>query len=87
MNFMLVQYDPFIMESRVFVVKDKHIQQSLVESNISGLAQNLITQAHNYDVYNIKFNAPPSVFENIKDEIATIEAETYGENKIIMEIA
>ena len=85
-NFMLIQYDPFVMESRVFIVQDSKIIESKVSSNVNSLAQDLVATAYMNDIYTIKFNAPNAICEVIKDEVSSIEATTYGENKINMEI-
>lgn len=82
---MIVTYDPFAMESRVTVVKGSDNEQMSVVSDIDILAENLVTLAYKYQVYNIKTHAPLAITAEIKRQVSNLENQNYSENKIVVE--
>lgn len=85
MNKILIEYDPFVMESRVFVIKDDKISEGKVSSSLNSLAHNVITQSYSCEIYDVDVRAPKGMFDKIKKDIMQVEMQTYGLNKINLE--
>lgn len=85
MNALLVEYDPFAMESRVSVYKDEGREQVTVCSDINELVSQLATIAYDNDVYSVKFNGPFAVTKELERAIQEYEKNLYSSNKIVIE--
>lgn len=85
MNQILIEYDPFTMESRVFVVQDDKISEGRVSSSLDTLATNILAQTYAYGIYNVKVRAPLGIFTKVRQDIEDAEKNKYGLNKITLE--
>ncbi len=82
----IVDYDPFAMESRAYIMNGGNRQESYaVESDIPALAEKLIYMADTHKVYNIKIHGPLAIMYEIKRAIGECEMKTYETNKITVE--
>lgn len=83
---LIVDYDPFAMESRMYVVKDgKHTDRYTITSSIPELAEKLVQYAKELNIYDIKVRGPFAITGEIQRSVAQHEMRTYNENKITME--
>ncbi len=84
-NAIVVDYDPFAMESRVSVVTDGHQEQANVCSEVSELAEKLIALAYEYNTYAVKIRAPFAITSEVRRVIEQNEKGLYSNNKISVE--
>lgn len=87
MKEILVEYDPFIMDSRFYVLDGEHIIEGKVSSDLNTLAENLTIQAYDNEAYAVKIRAPQGIYNELADNITKIENSMYQENKITVEMA
>lgn len=81
----IVNYDPFAMESVVYIARDSQQNQMKVCSDLEKLAGALIDIAYGHDIYNIKIHAPFATTGEIQRLITNLEQNIYSENKIMVE--
>lgn len=86
MNAIIVDYDPFAMESRVNVIKEGKHEQLGVASSIENLANDLVALTYQYNIYSVKVNAPLATTNEIKRQVNALESTTYSANKIQVEV-
>lgn len=85
-NALIIDYDPFAMESRMHVIRDgQDIERYAVESSIPKLAERIIQYAKESDIYDVKVRGPLAIISEIKRSVAEHEMNTYSENKITVE--
>lgn len=84
-NVLVVEYDPFSMESRVSIIRGDNTTYAKVYSNIDELTENLIVLAYESDVYNIKVHGPFEIAEQLGKKINEYELNQYSQNKITVE--
>ena len=85
-DMILIDYDPFAKESRIIVVENGQRSFMAVSSDINSLARELPSYCDQYNQYNVRFHAPVNAFYELKRQLAEIEKNSYGENKINLEI-
>lgn len=85
MNTIFMSYDPFAMESRVCISKNGIQQQVAVCSTLEELTKELVDLAYTNDVYDMKFQAPSFIIDELKSQIYSYEARNYSTNKITIE--
>lgn len=85
MNALLVDYDPFAMESRVSIYKEGEREQVTVCSNLSELTTQLTALAYEHNVYSVKFHGPFAITGEVRRAIEEYEKNLYSENKIVIE--
>ena len=81
----IVNYDPFAMESAVYIAKDGQQNQMKVCSDLERLAGTLISIAYDHDIYDIKIHAPFATTGEIQRLVTNLEQNIYSENKIMVE--
>ena len=81
----IVNYNPFAMESVVYIARDGQQNQMKACSDLEGLAGTLIDIAYGHDIYNIKIHAPFAITGEIQRLVTNLEQNMYSENKIIVE--
>lgn len=85
-NVLIIDYDPFAMESRIHVIQNgESADKSSVESSIPELTQKVIQYAKECNVYNVKVRGPLAIISEIKRSITKCEMKMYSENKIMVE--
>lgn len=84
MNTIIIDYDPFVMESRVSILNDGKREYANIHSSIEELPQNIIDLAYKNNIYDIKVNGPFSVATEIKERLKQYENTRYSTNKITM---
>lgn len=85
-NAIIIDYDPFAMESRAYVMRDGNREESyIVASDISELTEKLVEVAKKHQVYNVRVRGPFAIMGEIKRSISLYEMKTYEENKITVE--
>lgn len=85
-NVIIVDYNPFIMESHAYVMRDgKRGESYTVTSDISELSEKLIGIAKEHQVYNVRVRGPFAIMSEIKRSISEYEMKIYEENKITVE--
>lgn len=82
MNVIIVDYDPFTMESRVNVYKNDMQEHITVCSNTNTLASEIINIAYAQDIYEIKTHAPFAFTSEIARQIHEKENNMYSAQKI-----
>lgn len=86
MNTIIVDYDPFTIESRAYIMRDgKREESQAVLSDISNLTKQLTEIARKHEIYDIHVRGPLCIMYEIRDSIARYEMQTYEENKIKVE--
>lgn len=86
MTAIVVDYDPFAMESRVNIIKDGKHEQVSVASGLEELANSLVALTYQYNIYSVKVNAPLATTNEIKRQVNALESTTYSTNKIQVEV-
>ncbi len=79
---LVIHYDPFSAESRVYICQDNSQQQTVIDSNISEFAKNIGLLADAINIFSVKIDAPSSVVEEIKQQLTTTN---YTKQKIEVE--
>ncbi len=82
---LVIDYDVFARESRLYVMKDGKRSTCRVASDINTLASDVIGLAQQTGIYNVKVHAPFAFIGEINRQIKKLEATTYAENKISVE--
>lgn len=83
MNDMLViKYDPFSLDSTVYILRDGQQQLTTIRSNASTFASNIAAIANKTNIFSVKIDAPSSVVEEIKQQLTTTN---YTKQKIEVE--
>ena len=85
-DMLVIDYDPFAMESRVIIIEDGQRASVGVSSDMNQLPKELISYCQQYNLYNVKFHAPVGTFYELKRQLDEEEKNVYGENKIKLEI-
>ena len=81
----IVYYDPFDMESRVYRMNGESVVDSYVRSDIATVSETIATDCHTYGITDVKIHAPKHIFDEIAGTVSSYETSTYGVNQIIME--
>lgn len=78
----IVDYDPFAMESRVSICQERKREQTNVFSSIEELANGIIELAYKHNVYDVKMNGPFAIASEVNKMIKQLEKNQYSESKI-----
>lgn len=81
----VVDYDPFSMESRFYCIQGDKRGSYQVASDIPTLVDQIIDMANKTNLYTVKFNAPLVIISEVNKEIKKKELALYSENKITIE--
>lgn len=84
MNTIIVQYDPFAMESRLTIVRNGQYSYGVCEG-VKELIDTLFETAYAENIYDIKLHAPPHIVEEISMQIKEKEKATYSKTTITIE--
>lgn len=84
-NSIIVNYDPFAMESAVYILEDGLQKQMKVCSDINGLAETLVGLSYGNNIYSILIHASLAITGEIKNFVRDLEASMYSNNKITVE--
>lgn len=84
-NAIIVNYDPFAMESAVYIIEDGLQKQMKVCSDINGLVETLVGISYGSGVYSIQVHAPFAITGEIKRLVNSLEKDIYSNNKITVE--
>ena len=84
-NAIIVNYDPFAMESAVYIVDDGLQKQMKVCSDINGLAEALVGIAYGNGIYSIQVHAPFAITGEINKLVNDLEKNMYSNSKITVE--
>ena len=82
MNALLVDYDSFSMNSRIFVMQDGNMKTIEACSDLNELADMLHSFSHQYNLTDVKVSAPQHIF----DELERIINQKYSTNNLKLEI-
>lgn len=82
MNTIIIDYDPFAMESRVSILQDGDREHASVYSSLEELVSGVIELAYGHDIYNIKMNGPFAIASEVSRMVKQLERTQYSENKI-----
>lgn len=85
MNAIVVDYDPFAMESRVSIVQEDSKETVRVCSGIEELSDVLVGFAYGKNVYSIKVSGPLAITSEIKRMVQNCEKNLYSKNQITVE--
>lgn len=80
-NCILVDYDPFAIESRLILIKDGEREYKQTTSDLEQLSKNITNLCYNSNIFNVKINAPFKVSSVLTKFIQ----ETDSNNKIEIE--
>lgn len=81
-----IDFDPFARESRLMIIENGIRSFVDVSSDLNELPAQLIAYCAQYNQYKVKFHAPIGAFYELKRQIEKQEINTYGENKIELEV-
>lgn len=85
MNVIVIDYDPFAMESRVYLMRDEQRDYCVVHSDLNSLASEVIGLAYANNIYEVKTRAPFAVSAELRRQIKEQETTLYSNNKITVE--
>lgn len=85
MNAIIVNYDPFAMESRVNIYKDGMQEHIVVHSDVEALANEIINIAYAQNIYEVKTHAPFAFTSEIAKRVHELEQLQYSQKKILVE--
>lgn len=83
MNTVVITYDPFAMESLVYLSREGTQEKYSVASNIQELAETAVTLAYDQDITDIKIHAPLAVYSEMKRVIEQVQKNNYNDNKTL----
>lgn len=81
-DMILIDYDPFAMESRAHIVENGRQSIIGVTSDLPGLSDEILNYCQQYNQYNVKFHAPIGIYYELKRQLEAKEKDLYGANKI-----
>lgn len=84
-NAIIIDYDPFAMESRISICKEGNKEYARVYSSMEELTNGIISLAYANEIYNIKVHGPFAVSGEIRRAINEREKDMYSQNKITVE--
>ncbi len=85
-NVIIVNHNLFTLESKVSIIKeDEYQEQVSICSEVDKLAEELVSLAHENDIYSIKVNAIPAVADEIRRAVEEDEKNVYSCNKITVD--
>lgn len=82
MNAIILDYDPFAMESRICIVADGHTKYNQVTSEIDDAVEVIVGLAYSNNIYNVKVHAPSQMVGEISRRVQEQEQSDYVNNKI-----
>lgn len=85
MSYIIINYDPFAMESRVSIYKDGKQERVSIHSNINNLTNEVIKIAYDNGIYEVKTHAPFAFTSEIAKQIHEFEQAQYSQQKITVE--
>lgn len=77
----IIYYDPFDMESRIYRMNGETVANSYVRSDVQTVAESLMIDCRDFNITDVKIHAPKHIFE----EIAGIIHSNYGATNIVLE--
>lgn len=83
-NTIIVDYNPFAMESRVAIMRNGERGQTQVYSSVEELTNGIIDLAYGENIYNVKVNGPFSIASEISKMVREYENNQYSINRIIV---
>lgn len=81
-DMLLIKYDPFSLDSTVYILRDGQQQLTTIRSNASTFASNIAAIADEANIFSVKIDAPSSVVEEIKQQLTTTN---YTKQKLEVE--
>ena len=81
-DMLLIKYDPFSLDSTVYILRDGQQQLTTIRSNASTFASNIAAIADEANIFCVKIDAPPSIVEEIKQQLTTTN---YTKQKLEVE--
>ena len=81
-DMLLIKYDPFSLDSTVYILRDGQQQLTTIRSNASTFASNIAAIADEANIFSVKIDAPPSIVEEIMQQLTTTN---YTKQKIEVE--
>ncbi len=85
MNTIILDYDPFAMESRICIMTDGHTKYNQVTSEIDDAAEVIVGLAYSNNIYNVKLHAPSQMVGEISRRIQEQEQNDFANNKIVID--
>lgn len=85
-DMLVVDYDPFAMDSRVLVLQDGERAVLNTCSDLPELSQALLNYSREYKISQMKIHAPVNFFYELQRMVQEEELNLYNENIINMEI-
>lgn len=79
---LVIKYDPFSLDSTVYILRDGQQQLTTIRSNASTFASNIAAIADEANIFSVKIDAPSHVVEEIKQQLTTTN---YTKQKIEVE--
>lgn len=87
MNMVVITYDPFAMESLLYLSRDGKQEQYSVASNIQELAETAVELAYSQDIMDIKIHAPLAIYYEMDKVIEQVQKNSYsGRKKLNVEV-
>lgn len=83
MNTIIIDYDPFAMDSRIWLVRNNHQDYATAASTITELAGSTVEIAVEHDITDIKIHAPLAIFNEMKREIEFTQKTMYADSKTL----
>lgn len=84
-NCILVDYDPFAMESRLVLIKNGEHEYKQTTSDLEQLSRNVTNLCYNSNIFIVKVSAPFKISSVLTKFIQEIESKEYSNNKIEVE--
>lgn len=81
----LIDYDPFAMESLLVLIKDGQREFKQVTSDLEQLSRNVTNLCYNNNIFLVKVSAPFKISSVLTKFIQETESTEYSNNKIEIE--
>lgn len=81
----LIDYDPFAMESLLVLIKDGQREFKQVTSDLEQLSRNITNLCYNNNIFLVKVSAPFKISSVLTKFIQETESTEYSNNKIEIE--
>lgn len=84
-NAIIIDYDPFAMESRISIYNNGAKEYTRVYSDLEEMVDGIINLSYEHKIYNIKVHGPFAISSELKKAISKSERVIYSQNKISVE--
>ncbi len=82
----VLDYNPFVRESKIYIVRDGEQEFSQIVSNKDDIINTIIDLAYENNIYNVFISAPNFIANGFSQDINEYERNQYSYNRIKIEV-